>query len=132
MTKILLVEDDYLLSEMYGTKLRLEGFEVAVAHNSQEAFDIMDEQEIDLVLLDMVLPRSNGVAILHEFKSYSDWRRVPIIILSNMTHKDVRLSQDLLQNFGVKKYLVKSKVKPAQVAQAVKEVLSESGSNIQN
>lgn len=117
--KILLLEDDMDLGVMYATQLQESGHDVYAARDAQVALNILHEQPVELVLLDLMLPNHNGFAFLYEMRSYEDWQSTPVVILSNLTPRDLPVSESFLQNLGVKGFLVKSRVKPADVAETV-------------
>lgn len=104
---------------MYSLQLRRGGHQVKLAAHAQVALDILDKHTIDLVLLDLLLPGHNGLSVLYELRSYSDWRIVPIVILSSTSAKEIGLDQSMLENLGVRQYLDKGRLKPADLLNAV-------------
>ncbi|MEX0934603.1 MAG: response regulator [Candidatus Saccharimonadales bacterium] len=117
--KILFVEDDVEIGTMYATQLVMEENDVVHARSAQEALDILDEYEFDLIVLDILLPGSNGIAVLQELRSYRDWRQIPVIVLSNITPEDLEVSDNHLKDLGVKEYLVKMDTTPQDLAETV-------------
>ncbi len=117
--RILFVEDDVEIGTMYASQLLLEDNDVVHVRNAQEAIDILDEEEFDLIVLDILLPGSNGIAVLQELRSYRDWRQIPVIVLSNITPEDLQVSDSRLEELGVRKYLVKMETTPQHLASAV-------------
>lgn len=117
---ILFIEDDLDVSAMYTAQLVHERHAVTLAGDAQNALDLLDEHRFDLIILDLLLPGSNGLAVLHELRSYEDWRRLPVIILSNLAPEDLEVSQDYLRELGVSEYLVKLETTPGQLAVAVR------------
>ena len=119
--KILFVEDDIDVGKMYGTQLQLEQHEVVIVRTAQEALDRLDaDADFELIVLDILLPGSNGIAVLHELQSYDDWRRIPVVVLTNVTADDLEVSDKHLHDLGVKDYLVKMDTSPQELALAVK------------
>lgn len=104
---LLLIEDDADLAEMYRLQLNHAGYIVIEAANAQAALDALDSQSIDAVILDILLPEYNGLGILHELRSYEDWRRLPVIVLSNLSQAELGLDKRLRTQLGVSAYLEK-------------------------
>lgn len=126
MLKILLVDDDPLLTEMYSQKLIKDGFDVLKAANGEEGLLKLKENKPDLVLLDIMMPKLNGLDVLKKIKADPDpqIQNIPVILLTNLARdmKDINYGLEL----GAITYLVKSRVKPAQVVAKVKEILQAS------
>ncbi|MFH1451260.1 MAG: response regulator [bacterium] len=121
-TKILLVEDDPFLIDIYSTKLRSNGFEIDVAHDGEEALRKITERAPDLVLLDIVLPRVDGWEVLNRIKKQSQFKDLKIIILSNLgQEQEVRKGLEL----GVAGYLIKSHYSPSEIIAEIKKVLQK-------
>ncbi|MEX0748484.1 MAG: response regulator [Candidatus Saccharimonadales bacterium] len=117
--RVLFVEDDIDVGTMYATQLLLEENDVTHARTAQEALDVLDDYEFDIIVLDMLLPGSNGIAVLQELRSYRDWRHIPVIVLSNMTPDDLEVTPRSLQDLGVAQYLIKMETTPQDLAAAV-------------
>ena len=122
---ILIVEDDELLARMYQLKLETAGYRVRVAHSAAQARQVTDAQTIDLVLLDILLPKVNGLTVLKEIRRQSHTMHYPVIILTNLAHTEVDMSDEVAETLGVVAYLVKSKVTPDMVLAAVASALAE-------
>jgi len=120
MKKILIVEDDQFLMDIYATKLREEGFAVEEATNGEMAFEKLRESQPDLILLDIILPMQEGFEILKEIKSDEKFKNLPIIIISNLGQKeDIKKGLSL----GAVKYLVKADYTPSQIVKEIKKIL---------
>lgn len=120
MKKILLVEDDPFLIDIYSTKLKESGFSVVTAADGEEAISKMREENPDLALLDVVLPQKEGWEILKEIKSDPKLKEIPIIILSNLSQKE-EVEKGL--NLGATKYLIKAHYTPTEVIKEIKKIL---------
>ena len=118
MKKILLVEDDPFLIDIYTTKLREENFKVAVADNGDRALEFVEKENPDLVLLDIVLPNKDGWEILKEIKAKN--KEIKVIILSNLSQKE-EVEKGL--NLGAEKYLIKSNFTPSEVVEQIKKLI---------
>lgn len=118
--KIVLVEDDVDIKEMYKTKLELSGYDVAVAEDGKAALDLIKKVKPDLVLLDILIPKKDGFEVLKEIKDSKDEKikAIPIMILSNLSSKE-----DLAEakKLGAFDYLVKAKITPEEIAQKISD-----------
>src|SRR3972149_3755045 len=120
MAKILIVEDDILLSRMYGQAFGFDGFEVEVAYDGQEGLEKAQTQKPALILLDIMMPRLNGLQTLEKLKNDPQTKKIPVIMLTNLSDEDN--AKTALER-GAVKYIVKSSYRPKQVCQMVKEIL---------
>lgn len=126
MAKILLVEDDALLSKLYQKKLTVDGFDVVVCHDGQEGFEKMKAWQPDLVLMDMMMPKLNGIQTLEKAKADMQTKHIPIIMLTNMSGVG---DAELALSKGAASYLVKSDQKPAEVIEQVRMFLKQKKNN---
>jgi DNA-binding response OmpR family regulator len=118
--KILLVEDDEFILNMYRLKLEMENFEVLVAENGEKAINFFKEKDFDLVLLDIILPKKNGFEVLKEIKELKEKKGTPVILLTNLSQKeDVKKGIKL----GADDYLIKSHFLPSEIVAKVKKYL---------
>jgi len=121
VAKILLVEDDAILVEMYQAKFELEGHDIQVATNGEEALSVLNEFTPELILLDILMPKLNGFHVLKEIKKQPNLRQIPIILLTNLGESEVDMNRELASALGVNDYLIKSHHTPDEVvAKAVK------------
>ena len=120
MKKILIIEDDSFLSEMYSTKLTQDGFEVEVAVDGKQGMDKIKNIKPDLVLLDIVLPKMDGFEILENTKKDKELQDIPIILLTNLGQKN-EIEKGL--SSGADEYIIKAHFTPTAVVAKVKEVL---------
>lgn len=116
MKKILLIEDDPLLIDIYSTKLQESGFEVTVVEHGEKALALMGEERPDLVLLDIVLPHTDGWEILRQIQASEALKTIPVVILSNLGQKE-EIEKGL--NLGAVKYLIKAHYTPSEIVQEV-------------
>lgn len=116
--KILIVEDDSSLRELYKIKMEDEGFEVDTAKDGEEGVEKIRENKPDLVLLDLMMPRKNGFSVLEEVKGDNSCCTIPIIALSNLNSgNDI----NLVKKLGAIEYLVKSKTSLSNLVNIVKQ-----------
>ena len=115
--KILIIEDDELLSGMYITKFTKEGFDVIFAENGTIGLAKAQKNKPELILLDILLPDSNGFEILKKLKDNGSTALIPVIILTNLSQEsDVKKGYEL----GAVDYLVKVYNIPSDVVDKVK------------
>ncbi|HEX7474469.1 MAG TPA: response regulator transcription factor [Dehalococcoidales bacterium] len=79
MTKILIVDDDPAIQKFVGVNLEARGYKVLLASDGEEALSLLDEEQPNLILLDIMMPRMNGFEVCRKVR---EWSRIPIIILS--------------------------------------------------
>ncbi len=103
--KIVIVEDEEALSKVLAEKFSKNGFETSVAKNGGEAIDVIRKNMPDIIALDLLLPRKNGLKILEEIKADPELKPIPVIVLSNLGEdEDIKTALRL----GAEDYLVKS------------------------
>ena len=120
MKSILLVEDDPFLIDIYVTKLKEVGFSVKTAVDGEESLRKIEEQVPDVLLLDIVLPHTDGWEILRKIKKNSKFNKIKVIILSNLGQKEeVKKGLEL----GAVKYLIKAHYTPSEVVEEIKKIL---------
>ncbi len=118
--KILLVEDDVFVQDIYNLKLKKEGFDVACANNGIEAIKCLEDGLPDLVLLDMMMPYMDGIEVLKKIQEKEEWKDLKIIMLTNLSEKD-RVNEILER--GVNDYIIKSHFTPSEVVEKIREVI---------
>lgn len=121
MAKILLVDDDPLLVRMYQTKFELDGNEVATCGDGEEAIKKLKDFTPDMVLLDIMMPKKDGLATLKEIKDNPNTKKLPVIMLTNVNSSEADSQKGL--ELGAVAYLVKADYTPTEVVQKVKEIL---------
>lgn len=118
--KILVVEDDAPLREMYLERLKHAGFEVLSASNGDNAIKEALEKIPSLVLLDLMLPEKGGFSVLQVLKTMPETKDIPIIVLTVFGNEEYK-RQALRE--GAIDYIIKSEVMPQEVVTKIKEVL---------
>lgn len=121
-TKIMLVEDDIFIRDIYETKLKQENFEVVMAENGRVALEKLENFLPDLILLDIVMPYMDGMDFLREFKKNEKWKDIPIIMLSNLSDKERVVDS---RKLGVSEYLIKSHFTPSEVVEKINSLLEK-------
>ena len=117
---ILIVEDDPVLLKMYTEKFTFEGFKVLNAKDGEEALDASLKNQVDIILLDIMLPRMSGTDFLERLRQNARGVNIPVIALTNLAEEEER--QRALK-LGVKEYLVKAMQTPEQVVEKVKKYI---------
>ena len=120
MKSILVVEDDPFLIDIYTTKLKEAGFKVESATDGDSALRKVKEKKIDLLLLDIILPQTDGWEILKKIRKSSNLKNLKIVILSNLGQKE-EVEKGL--KLGATKYLIKAHYTPTEVVEEIKEIL---------
>jgi len=120
MKKILIIEDEVVLAEMYKEKLEKEGFEVFLASEIGEGIEIAKKEKPDLILLDVLLPRENGVSFLEKIKNEEEIKSIPVIVFSN--YDDPQTKKKAFE-LGVKEYLIKANYTPGEIVEKIKKYL---------
>lgn len=115
--KVLLVEDDDALANVYTTRLQAEGFTIRRVANGEEAFDAAVDFKPELVLLDVMMPKVSGFDVLDILRNTPQTANVKIIMLSALSQESDRKRADSL---GADDYLVKSQVVIADVVERIK------------
>ncbi|MEA3450021.1 MAG: response regulator [Patescibacteria group bacterium] len=118
--KILIVEDDKMISNMYEIKLKQEGFDVILAENGANGLDSAIKEKPAIILLDVIMPQIDGFMVLSEIRSNPGTKEIPVVMLTNLgTSED----QEKGKKLGATDYWVKASMTPAQVSERVKELL---------
>jgi DNA-binding response OmpR family regulator len=124
MAKILLVEDDANLREIYSIRLTAEGYEVVSAGDGEEALAAAVREKPDLVLSDVMMPKISGFDMLDILRQTPETKDIKVIMMTALSSEDQRERGNAL---GADRYLVKSQVGIEDVVTAVHEVLGDSG-----
>ncbi len=118
--KILLVEDEALIRELYARQLTKSGFLVKAVADGEAGLQTLGQEKFDLLLLDIMLPGMNGLEMLREFKSKNAGSTMMVILLTNLGQESViKEGFDL----GANAYLIKTSYTPDQIVQEVKNAI---------
>ncbi|MEI8360631.1 MAG: response regulator [bacterium] len=118
--KLLIVEDDSFLQSIYATKFELENFEVFCADDGEKGLRLARKELPDIVLLDIVMPKMNGLDVLRELKTHDETKNIMVLLLTNLSQRsEVESGLDL----GAVDYLIKAHFVPAEVVAKVKKLL---------
>ena len=123
--KIMIVEDDVFVMDIYQTKLTQEGFEVMSATNGMEGLKKLREvaELPDLILLDILMPYMDGLEMLAELKKEDSLKNIPVILLTNLSQKN---DVDRGLGLGANDFLIKSHFTPSEVVEKIQAQLKNS------
>jgi CheY-like chemotaxis protein len=121
MAKLLLIEDDPLMNRMYRKVFASRGFEVDVAHDGEEGLKKVFDFMPNLILLDIMMPKINGMEVLKQLKDNPKTKNIKVILLTNLgIEEEIKRAEKL----GAVRCLIKSDQDPIKVADVVIEELS--------
>ncbi len=121
MAKILLVEDDSLMIRLYQKTFTFDGFDVVVAQDGEEGLVKAKLEKPTLILLDVMMPKMNGLEVLKRLKNDPETKSIPVVILTNLAGEHD--AQEAL-SYGAIRYIVKSEQEPRGVTKIVEEILA--------
>lgn len=125
MAALLYIEPDIVLAQTYSAALVHAGHSVHICRSAQAGIEAADEQRPDAVILELQLVAHSGLEFLYEFRSYADWRGVPVIVLSHVPQGEFDGSQELLAgHLGVRAYLYKPRTSLRRLLRAVDMLVS--------
>lgn len=119
--KLLLIEDEKYLFEMYKMKLEQEGYEVVAALDGEEGMKVAQKEKPDLILLDLVLPKMNGYEFLKKIRQDPKLKKIKIYILSNLG-QDEEIDQGFKD--GADGFMLKTNLTPGQLMENIKKIFA--------
>jgi two-component system, NtrC family, nitrogen regulation response regulator NtrX len=122
MADILIVEDEKLLNEAYELVLKNEGYKIATAFNGEEALKKAGDKEFELILLDLRMPKMDGVEFLKKYNPKKNHPKTKIIIFSNYDDQD-EVNQ-AMEN-GATRYILKAWSSPKELIKLVRDTLAD-------
>jgi DNA-binding response OmpR family regulator len=120
MTKIAIIEDDAVISQMYRMKFEADGFDVQLANNGKRGVAMVEAFQPDLILMDLQMPEMSGAEALAVIRKNAWGKDIPVIILTNLGQEE---SPKEIKDLGIHSYIVKAELTPRQVVGRVKEAL---------
>lgn len=120
MTKIAIIEDDPVISQMYRMKFEADGFDVQLANNGVHGVEMVESYGPDLILMDLRMPGMGGEEALSLIRKNETSKHIPVIILTNLGEEEAPKG---IRGLGIHSYIVKAELTPRQVVQRVKEAL---------
>ena len=120
MSKILIIDDEEPILNMYGEALRGQ-HEVIFANNGETGLETAQKEHPDLILLDIIMPKFNGLDVLERLRSNNDTADIPVLMLTNLPQE---ASGDKAKQLGAKGYFVKAEYEPDKLAKVVQELIN--------
>jgi len=120
--KILIAEDDKFLAAAYKAKLSKAEFDVLIAYDGEEALLKVEEFNPDIILLDIMMPKKDGIVVLKELRANPKWQTVPIIIASNLGQKQ---DKDQAMSLGASGYVIKSDLSLTDLILQIHQLLGQ-------
>jgi DNA-binding response OmpR family regulator len=122
--KIVIVEDNYALADIYKTRLEIIGYECHAAYDGEAALAVIEKVQPDLVLLDLMVPRIAGDEILRRMRA-NDWgKNIRVFIISNLNEQDAPAG---LRDLGIEGYAVKANLSDDDIDKLVDRILTPAG-----
>jgi CheY-like chemotaxis protein len=121
--KILLVEDDPLVVRAYQRRFTIEGFNISLAGNGDEGLAALKLNRPDLILMDIMMPKANGIDALKKIKADPEYKNIPVIILTNLgdRQEDVQKCKEL----GAEDYWVKANMSLDEILEKIRNILAK-------
>ncbi|PIQ92130.1 MAG: response regulator [Parcubacteria group bacterium CG11_big_fil_rev_8_21_14_0_20_39_14] len=120
MKKILIIEDEKILGEMYRDKFLQAGFEAILVDSAEEGFEMVLKEKPDLVLVDILLPKESGISFIERLRGDLSVSSIPVVAFSN--YDDPQTEREALR-LGVKEYLIKTGYTPQDIIEKIKNYL---------
>lgn len=124
MSKVMVVEDDAALREIYSIRITAEGYEVVTASDGEEALAVAVREKPDLILSDVMMPKISGFDMLDILRNTPETKNIHVIMMTALSADDQRSRGERL---GCDRYLVKSQVGIEDVVNTIHEVLGDRG-----
>lgn len=121
-TKIAIIEDDAVISQMYRMKFEAEGYEVQMAANGRLGVELVEKMRPDIILLDLRMPEMDGAEALARIRHHEWGKNIPVLVLTNVGEEEAPAQ---LKDLNVLSYIVKADLTPRQVTEKVKEALGK-------
>jgi two-component system, OmpR family, alkaline phosphatase synthesis response regulator PhoP len=122
MKRILIIEDDNFLQGLEASKLEKEGYKVITASSGEEAIKKINEPNIDVILLDLILPDFDGFEILKKIRVTEVLKNIPVIVFSNLSEETaIKKAKEL----GSTDFMVKSNFTLDELVKHIKTVLKK-------
>lgn len=120
--KILLVEDDPMIARMYQRKLESDGFSLTLAFNGEEGLAALKKEIPGIILLDIMMPKMNGLETLKAVKADEATKNIPVVILTNLGDRPEDV--EAAKNLGAADYWVKANISLKDMSENVRKILS--------
>ncbi len=119
---LLLVENDKILRDMYAVKFKKAGYNVVTKSDAKTSLDWLSKNTTDAIILDIILPKINGIKLIKNIRRDYKHKPVKIVILTHLNHTDINLNTTIRDSLGVDGYFVKSQIAPDKLVDTVKTI----------
>lgn len=119
--KILLIEDDSFISQMYSMKFKQTNFDFVVARDGAEGMELAKKEKPDLILLDIILPEMDGFEVLRQLKEDPMLQSIPVVLLTNLGQQE-NIQKGMAM--GAKDYIIKAHYTPQEVVEKAQTFLT--------
>lgn len=117
--KILIIDDEKILLDLYRDVLVENGFEVVTTTRGQEGIELARSERPDIILLDILMPEVNGFDVAKELKTNPATRDIPIYLLTNLPEDS---SEQRVKELGIAGYMMKANTEPTKLAEAIRKI----------
>lgn len=123
MSKILVIEDDTNLIELYETRFKMEGYEVLTVADGQKGVEKAISEQPDVILLDILMPKVNGFEVLKGLKEHKQTADIPVLVYTNLGTSDSDEKRELAYSMGAADYLVKALHEPDAIVERINKLV---------
>ncbi len=120
MPKILIIDDEPVLLEMYSQILSLAGYQVITSKDGDEGFKLAKKEKPDLIYLDIIMPKLNGLDVLTKLANEKDTAEIPVVLLTNLPKE---AAAEKAAALGAHDYFVKVETEPEVLVEKTKAIL---------
>lgn len=122
MARILLVEPDIIIAKIYTAALQQAGYKVMWTCDAQTGIGATDSQIPDCILLELQLPRHNGIEFLYELRSHADLAAIPVVVLSHLEAEAIGMLESMQKELGIVEYLYKPATSVNKLVKVLRKV----------
>jgi CheY-like chemotaxis protein len=126
MPKVLLIEDDELIYAMYQKAFTLAGIEIELAKNGQIGLEKVHTSQPDLILLDVMMPKMNGIEVLEKLKTDPATNHIPVVMLTNVSEFQI-MNHAIAE--GATQYIVKSDTEPQELVNLARNIITKNNAS---
>ena len=121
MAKVLIIEDDPLIVKIYTTRLTADGYEVLSAENGEDGLKLIEQDGINLIVLDLMMPRVDGFGLLEKIRSTEKTKNIPVLVYSNLAQEE---EVNRAKSLGATEFIVKANISPTETVNKIKSYLN--------
>ena len=122
MPKVLIIEDDQQMRNLYQRAFSFAGHQVSTAEDGVIGLEQVKKDKPDLILLDIMMPNKNGLQVLQELKSNSKNKNLPVVMLTNIASGTLKCAKEAVKS-GALDYIIKSDHEPQEIVEKVNSIL---------